>query len=74
MKIIQSQSSLFVLKPKPPTKFEIESRRRGAPFEVQGKKWGVARKAKRAKSQTEGDLPKDVLDAIGWKKRGLSEF
>lgn len=49
------QPALLMLPPKPPTRFELESRRRGAPFEVQGKR-------RRARSQAEDLGPQTPED------------
>ena len=46
-------------KPKPPTRFELESRRRGAPFEVEGKRWRGNRAERRRRERAEAKFTVD---------------
>lgn len=52
------------------TRFEQETRRRGGPFEVEGKRWRAARAQRRASealgATESAELPDDVLRAMGW--------
>ena len=66
------QPSLFILKPKPPTAFELESRRRGAPFMVAGRRWRMekARNAANAVQRLEEAPQRPTVASRGLRRIG----
>ena len=71
---MRAQQLPLLAAPRGPSGFEAETRRRGGPYEVQGKRWRAERARRMAQgavgSPTTAPIHPDVLAAINWPRRG----